>query len=131
MSIIERVKKLQLPQGEYVVIGSGLLDALKLREAHDLDIVASDSLFQMLRNSGEYEIKEKYGKELLESDAVEIWTDWKDDAPFETLLQAAIQVEGVTFASPDVIIKRKKERGTPKDIADIQLLETYLRDKII
>ncbi len=52
---IKRVKKLNLPTNEYVVIGSGLLDVLGIRKAVDIDIVASRQLFKKLQ-------KEKHKK---------------------------------------------------------------------
>lgn len=35
ISIIEKIKNLNLPHGEYVVIGSGILDVLDIRPALD------------------------------------------------------------------------------------------------
>jgi len=125
-SIIEKVKALGLPVGEYVVIGSGLLDAWGLRQSHDIDFVVSARLFDELRASGEYEVEEKYGSEVLTSGDIEIWSGWKSDAGFDTLIQSAVEVDGVRFAHPDIIIKRKTERGSEKDLNDIRLLKEYL-----
>ena len=124
-SLTEKVKQLALPDGEYVVIGSGLLDALGLRESHDLDLVVSDNLYQKLRASGVYSIEEKYNEEVLVADDIEVWSNWKSDADFDVLIQSAYKVEGVTFAHPDIIIKRKTERGSEKDLNDIRLLKEY------
>lgn len=126
MSIIERVKALNLPKGEFVVIGSGLLDAWGIRESNDTDLVASESLFSALRESGKYKIGEKYGSQLLHSDDLEIWPDWKADATFEVLSNSAVEVDGIKFVHPDILIKRKRESGTSKDLKDIQLLKDYL-----
>ena len=38
MDVIAEVKKLDLPLGQYVVIGSGIMAQLGLREANDVDI---------------------------------------------------------------------------------------------
>ena len=124
-ALLAQLKALQLPKDEYVVIGSGLLDALGLRTSHDLDLVVSPELFQTLRASGMYTIEKKYTDEVLLHDTVEIWRDWKADAGFETLLNSSIEVEGEKFAHPDIIIKRKTERNAPKDIEDIRLLKEY------
>ena len=125
-SIIEKVKALGLPVGEYVVIGSGLLDAWGLRQSRDIDFVVSDPLFEELRSSGKYSVEEKNDGEVLVSGDVEIWTGWKSDAGFDTLSQSAVKVDGVRFAHPDIIIKRKTERGSEKDLNDIRLLKEYL-----
>ncbi len=36
MNIIERTKKLNFPLGKYVVVGSGILEALGIRSANDI-----------------------------------------------------------------------------------------------
>ncbi len=125
-AILEKAKALQLPKGQYVIIGSGLLDAWGLRVSHDLDIVVNVELFETLRNSGAYAIEEKYNDEVLIGDDIEIWRDWKADATFEVLLGSAVEVDGVLFAHPDIIMKRKTERSSPKDVEDIRLLKEYL-----
>jgi hypothetical protein len=124
-TLLKKVKALGLPKGEYVVIGSGLLDALGLRESHDIDIVASDRLFQTLRTSGTYRIEEKHNDEVLLADDIEIWRDWKADADFDVLISSAVEVDGEKFANPNIIIKRKTERASPKDLEDIRLLKEH------
>jgi len=52
MNIIERVQPLELPAVDYIVIGSGVLDALGLRPANDIDLVVSEPLFGRLRQRG-------------------------------------------------------------------------------
>jgi hypothetical protein len=124
--LIEKARALNLPKGEYVIIGSGLLDAWGLRTSHDLDLVVSPRQFETLRASGAYRIEEKHGDEVLLADDIEIWRDWKADATFAVLNESAIEVEGEKFAHPDIIIKRKTERGSEKDLEDIRLLKEYL-----
>ncbi|MFA5841907.1 MAG: hypothetical protein WC835_03050 [Candidatus Paceibacterota bacterium] len=46
MNIAQRVKKLNFPIGEYVVVGSGLLDALGLRKANDIDVAITQKLLK-------------------------------------------------------------------------------------
>jgi len=89
-------------------------------------LVVSDNLYQKLRASGVYSIEEKYNEEVLVADDIEVWSNWKSDADFDVLIQSAYKVEDVTFAHPDIIIKRKTERGSEKDLNDIRLLKEYL-----
>lgn len=126
--VLEQVKALSLPYEEIVVIGSGILDALELRTANDVDIVVSPALFDKLKNSGTYKVEERYGSEMLADGNLEIWQDWKNDATFAVLKASAYEVDGVAFASPEIFFKRKNERGLPKDIADVALLEGYLHE---
>lgn len=125
-SLLQKLKALNLPKGEYVIIGSGLLEAWGLRESHDIDLVASPQLYAQLRASDEYTLAEKHNDEVLLSDDIEIWRDWKADATFDVLRASAIQVEDELFVHPDILIKRKAERGSAKDLDDIRLLKAYL-----
>ena len=49
MDVIAEVKKLGLPLGQYVVIGSGIMAQLGLREANDVDIAVTPDLYAKLR----------------------------------------------------------------------------------
>jgi len=62
MNIIERVKKLNFPFGEYVIIGGGVLDALGIRATNDVDAAVTQKLFKELRATGEWEEEAKHGK---------------------------------------------------------------------
>ena len=46
MDIFARIKKFNLPRGEYAVFGSALLDVWGIRRAADLDIIATPELFE-------------------------------------------------------------------------------------
>lgn len=129
-NIVQRVKQLVLPEGEYLVIGSGLLDALNLRDAHDLDLTVSESLFETFAATGEYNRLMKYGSEVLEGNTdatkdIEIWKQWQEDLPFDVLIQKTVTVDGAVFAHPETIIGRKEARGLEKDLNDIRLLKEY------
>lgn len=124
--VLEQVNALDLPRDEVIVIGSGILDALGLRTANDLDIVVSPSLFETLKSTGTYKVEERYGSEMLSDGNLEVWQDWKSDATFDVLKTSAYEVKGIAFASPEIFFKRKNERGLPKDLADVVLLEEYL-----
>jgi hypothetical protein len=48
--LLEELKKLNLPLGQYAIFGSGILSALNIREASDLDIVVKSDIFEDLWN---------------------------------------------------------------------------------
>lgn len=45
-NIFERIKKFNLPEGQYAVFGSSLLDVFGIRPAADLDIIVTPELFE-------------------------------------------------------------------------------------
>jgi hypothetical protein len=52
-NIVETVRELCLPHGEYIVFGSGTLGALGIREVNaDVDLLVSPTLFESLARSG-------------------------------------------------------------------------------
>lgn len=46
VSLIERIKELRLPEGQFMVSGSGILDVLGIRSAEDIDLLVSPELFR-------------------------------------------------------------------------------------
>ena len=132
MLMAERVRASGLPLDQLVVIGSGLLDQLGLREAHDIDLAVSTKLFVKLKQSGVYVAREKNGQTCLENEAFEIWEDWGRDASFEKLWQEGQTLDGVRFVSTAFLIEQKQARGLAKDKRDIALLKQHvLRDRQI
>lgn len=128
---IERVAQLRLPKGEFVVIGSGLLGALHLRESDDIDLVVSETLFATLAHTDGYHQYEKpTGVCLVGTDSagkeVEIWQDWGEALPFMKLLESAITIDGIFFVHPDILLDWKSKKNRPKDREDVRLLKEYL-----
>lgn len=123
----ERVKQVDIPLDQMVVIGSGLLDAWGLRDADDIDLVVSQRIFDELKATGEFTEGHKNASPYLEKDQLEIWTDWKDDLTFEQLAASAITIDDVMYVNPAILIARKAVRGSDKDRRDIELIGAYLK----
>ena len=102
MNIITKVKKLDLPLGQYVVIGSGIMAQLGLRAANDVDIAVTPDLCTTLRASGEWEEAERYGKIFLKKEVVEInpRLDWERySTTVETAIASATIIGGTKAAA--------------------------------
>ncbi len=125
MNFIERVKELNFPLDQLVVIGSGLLDAYGLRAADDIDLVVSDELYDKLKQAGDYKESIKHDEPYLAGDKLEIWKTWGSKYNYQTIKSISITIEGVNFVNPDLLIVKKREQGRDKDLADIKLLEQY------
>jgi hypothetical protein len=126
MGIIERVRALGLPTDQFIVIGSGLLDAYGLRAANDVDLAVTPELFAQLEATGDYQKGNKYDGPYLIRDDLEIWLGWGEGHDFASLKPTAVTVEGIMFVDPQFLMERKRARGTEKDLKDIELLEGYL-----
>ena len=133
MNIIAEVKKLDLPLGQYVVIGSGIMAQLGLREANDVDIAVTPNLYAKLRASGEWEEEERYGKIFLKKDAVEInprldWVSYPTTA--EEAIASATIIDGVPFINLNELVTFKRALGRGKDLPDIVIIEEYLAGRV-
>ena len=131
MSIVERTKALGLPLDQIVVIGSGVMDALGLREARDIDLVVTMTLFDELKQTGEYKLTVKFDQEVLEKDDAEIWLSWGNEGVenFYQLYADGITMGDVRFANPEFVLWWKRDANRPKDQNDIELLSSYLNTK--
>ena len=119
MDIITEVKKLDLPLGQYVVIGSGIMAQLGLREANDVDIAVTAALYATLRASGDWDEEERYGKIFLKQGAVEInpRLDWERYATTtEEAIASATIIDGVPFINFNELVMFKRVLGRGRRI---------------
>lgn len=128
-SIIEKIKVLNLPPDQYVVIGSGTMAALGIREASDIDMSVLPELHKKLRESGEWEEDVRYGKVFLKKDDFEInpglsWEGYNTSTA--EAIKSALIIDGVPFLNLDELKKFKRALGRDKDFADIRLIDDYL-----
>ncbi|MCF7820694.1 MAG: class I SAM-dependent methyltransferase [Candidatus Pacebacteria bacterium] len=134
MNIFQKLKELNLPLGEYVLIGSTPLAARGIREAGDLDMAVTPKLFKQLIESKKYQKVEKYGKTFLEGNDVDIAPQLNWDA-YPTTTEEAIKtadiINGYPFLSIAETIKFKKALGRDKDFRDIKLLEDYQKNMTV
>jgi len=132
MNIFEELHKLDLPADQFVVVGSGTMDALGMRSAQDIDIVAIPELNKKIRESGEWKEDERYGKIFLSKGNVEILPDVSWDAYSATvqeLIDTALVIDGFNFMNLDELVKFKTALGREKDMNDIKLIEDYKNQK--
>lgn len=131
MDIFKKLKELNLPLGEYVLVGSAPLAARGIREAGDLDIAVTPKLLKKLIDSKKYQKVEKYGKLFLEADNIEIipQLDW---GAYSTTTEEAIKTADIIndypFLNITETIKFKKALGREKDFKDIELLKDYQKN---
>ena len=125
--LLNEFKKLNLPDGEYAIYGSGPLAIRGIREARDLDVIVTDSLYQ--------ELKEKYPKdskkERIKIEKIEIYPCWAWEPQIKGLegaIKRAELIEGLRFVQLNDLVNYKKKMGRPKDLNDIKLIREYLQN---
>ncbi len=130
MKITDRVKSTGLPLDQIVVIGSGVMDALNMRQSRDIDLVASQSLFASLKSRDDYVHSLRHNEEVVEKDDLEIWLSWCNGgiSNFQQLWDDGVTIDMVRFCDPKTVLEWKQLHNRPKDRTDIALLQTYLDD---
>lgn len=128
MGIIERVRAVGVPLDHVVVIGSGVLDALELRTAGDVDLVISAEAFVNLAKDSSWVLGVKHDEVMLSRGDCEVFLSWGSSGRpnFDQLYQDALVIDGVHFVNPQFLLEWKRQRGSEKDITDITLLQGYL-----
>jgi hypothetical protein len=130
------LQKLGLNPNNSLIVGSGILQALGIRNSQDIDVVASQEIFDHLKKSGNFRVAEDHGREILRNDSFEIGTEWDVlDKPyrFEDFVNDSIVINGVRFITIDFLYKAKKSwvegnYARPKDIEDVRLIEKYMSE---
>lgn len=133
MDLFDRIKNLEFPPGEYVVVG-GAMEAHGIRKAHDIDIVVTPKLYNSLKNSGwtpcDCDNCLNTGRILLKGDGVDILPDYsweeKYKADTQDLIQNADIINEIPFVKLEELKKWKEAAGRDKDKKDIILIDKYL-----
>jgi len=132
-SVLSELEKLALPEGEYMVMGSGILDVLGIRSAHDVDLVVSDEVYARLLENGWSKKVSSDGHHGIEHGLIEAYNDWTDSddtvKTLDELLVEAQWVNGVAYNSLAKLSLYKARRGQAKDFADLVLIHEYLADQ--
>ena len=127
----ERVKELGLPLDQLIIIGSGILDQLGIRQSTDIDVAVDRATLEKL--AGDSDWAEKLDKNqrryLVKCDgSVEIWDGWEIDGrivEYDELLDYAVEYDGVKFVNLDFLRRWKNWRGREKDIQDVRLIDEW------
>jgi len=127
---LDAIRRLGLPSQDYIVTGSGVLGALDLREAGDIDLVVSQAVYEEFEAAGTWQRKYypdgAYG---LVSGIYEAGLDWDSETGepnLHGLKQDETVIDGVPFVSLRRLRAWKQKMGRPKDLTDILLIDRYL-----
>ena len=127
----KRVKELGLPLDQIIIIGSGILDQLGIRQSIDIDVAArSEVLEKLAHDDGWIEKVDKHQRQyLVKCDgSVEVWDGWEIDGrvvEYDELLDYAVEYDGVKFVNLDFLRRWKNWRGREKDIQDVKLIDEW------
>ena len=128
----DKVKALNLPLDQIIVIGSGILDQLGIRPASDIDLAASSDLMEKLsEESGDWLKKFDDNQRFYfvkDDDSAEVWDGWEFDGQtvsYDDLLDYAVKYDSVRFVDLEFLRKWKSWRGREKDVRDVELIDEW------
>lgn len=127
----KRVKELGLPLDQIIIIGSGVLDQLGIRQSADIDVAAGREVLEKIARSGGWakKLDKNQRRYLVKCDgSVEIWDGWEIDGrvvEYDELLDYTVEHDGVKFVSLDFLRRWKSWRGREKDMQDMKLIDEW------
>ncbi|MEK9153672.1 MAG: hypothetical protein AAB723_03685 [Patescibacteria group bacterium] len=136
MKIKDKLNEMGLSPDNAVVIGSGILNVLKIRESNDIDVVVTLEKYQNLALDSRFKKEMKRGREILSGDLLEImasWTVLNKTWTFDNLLEQSVVIDGVRYNTIQFLLNAKRswladKDVRQKDIDDVKLMEDYLKN---
>ena len=132
INTLSDLEKLKFPPNHYVIVGSGIMDVLGIRNANDLDILVSKDLWNILIKDNKFGNKIKYinSKPYIKfSYKIEIYQSIPGFNTEDTIKNAERDYKDIPFISLDCLLKWKKGMNRAKDKEDVLLIENYLENK--
>lgn len=126
---LELLDDLKLPPRQFMVMGSGILEALGIRDASDVDLVVNKDLYRTLSRSGWRNEITSNGTERLAHSIFQVYDRWFDETEvkdLDQLLFDAQWIDEVAFNSLRKLMIYKKRRAQEKDLLDVALIDDYL-----
>lgn len=130
INILEKIKELNFPLGQYVIVGSGILSVLGIRESNDIDIAVLPELHKKLCEDSSFEKEVRHDRIFLKKEGVDIipelsWSEYSTTT--EQAIKSATNIDGIPFMNLQELKKFKKALGREKDFKDIKFIDKYLK----
>lgn len=126
MSVAERVRQLNLPPDQFVVVGGAVLEVLGIRKSGDIDIIAAELVLHILASDEAWSKKDlAEGSYIYQKEGYEVGNDWLGRS-FAELASDTFEMDGIRYVSLSTVMAWKKQRNRPKDQEDLKLIWEYL-----
>ena len=137
VSNVGRIDEINLNAGNAIVIGSGILEVLGIRDSGDIDIVVSNDIFENISANNKFKKTKSYGDTVLTYNNLEVRKSWNvlgKQRNLKDLIQNSVVYDGVRYISLEFLLRVKKQwvaeaNSRKKDLKDIKLIESYLSTK--
>lgn len=132
--LFRKLDSLDLDPSQYVIMGSGIMFALGIRQLTDLDdidILVTESGWEKVKSLAEIHHDDEWNCDhlYLFDEKIEIYNGWGPSKYIpENLIAESLKIGRYNFASLEDVIKWKKELGRDKDYKHIAMIMNFLRD---
>lgn len=127
--LFDRLRRLDLPVGDYAVFGSGPLIVRGIIPAsNDLDVVCRGSAWEQVQESGPLVYLPEHDVEVVTIDdgTLTFGTRWAiGDVDVDLLIDTAEIIDGLPFARLEHVEAYKRIAARPKDLEHLALLASY------
>lgn len=126
--LLQELRALNLPTDQYVIIGSGPLAIRNLREAQDLDILASDSLWNEL--SQKYPVIPQIPPDIEKIQIGNIEFVGKGSSYLSSkdeIFKTADFIDGFPYLNLNLLKKFKLKMAREKDLKDVELIDQFIK----
>lgn len=124
--LIERLRSLDLPAGDYAVFGSGPLIVRGIIKAvNDLDVISRGAAWEYARSIGDLVYLEEHDVEVVSFDdgSITVGTSWAyGDFDIDVLIDTAELIDGLPYVRLEHVVLYKEAAGRPKDRAHLRAL---------
>ena len=129
ISLFDRVKRLNLPVGDFAIFGSGpLIVRGIIPGSNDLDIICRGKAWQKVTKIGEREYLRKYDVTVVTMcDGRLIFGSKWGIGEFDTndLIDSAEKIDGLPFVRLGHVASYKNISNRPKDLIHLEALKAY------
>lgn len=131
--LFDSLRSLGLPEGDYVVFGSGpLIVRGKIDATNDLDVVCRGAAWGQACNIGELVTLVEHDVDVVSflDGAITVGTSWAyGDADIDELIDTAEVIDGLPFARLEHVARYKRIAGRPKDLEHLRLMDAASRNE--
>ena len=131
VKLLEDVKSLQLPEGQYALFGSAPIVVRNLREAsHDIDVIVKQEVWDEYKGKAGWVVKSMGDQdEYLEWEGhnIELWRTWgPGEWNVDAIINEAEVIDGISYVRLETLLDWKQRNSRPKDLKDVELIQAFL-----
>ncbi len=124
MDFSQRITDLHLIDDRYIIVGSGVLQALGIRETEDVDLLVTQADYDRLVAAG-WPVDDSDQEPVIRHEQYDIAARWEGKTVDE-LLEETIVIDGLRYLHPLALLRWKIANAREKDQDDIAALQAFL-----